>query len=364
MKTLRLMALATTLIAALYGCSKSDDKSGAAPEPPTPPRPLVVAKYAYVLNQGDQSISQYTIGNDGTLTPMTQAVVATGQNPTSMVMTVNQNFLYVADGSDDTISAYSIDKDSGQLSALGSPIHTGEYPLSLNISKDGKYLYSVNQSDNNISQYQINTDGSLVLATTIPNPGLPAAIGFSASGKYAYVTNVGDQTISQYEINADGTWGALNPATVPAVACSGPVAMAQVNQSEFLYAVSCHTDELLIFNIESNGTLTQKPSATTGQSPQNVMTAGSAVYVTNTDGNSVSVYSINTDGSLAGPASVGAGDMPEAMAVDLGRGIAYLTDYSMDQITQYQVAGDGSLKARSAVSATATGSLPIQILLK
>jgi 6-phosphogluconolactonase (cycloisomerase 2 family) len=42
-------------------------------------------KYVYVTNYSDDSVSQYTIGADGTLTPMSPATVEAGLSPSSVV---------------------------------------------------------------------------------------------------------------------------------------------------------------------------------------------------------------------------------------------------------------------------------------
>jgi DNA-binding beta-propeller fold protein YncE len=44
-------------------------------------------KYVYVANNGDNTVSQYTIGADGTLTAMSPATVAAGTNPASVSTT-------------------------------------------------------------------------------------------------------------------------------------------------------------------------------------------------------------------------------------------------------------------------------------
>lgn len=42
-------------------------------------------EYAYVANYGGNTVSQYTIGAGGALTPMTPATVAAGSNPASII---------------------------------------------------------------------------------------------------------------------------------------------------------------------------------------------------------------------------------------------------------------------------------------
>src|SRR5205807_8011333 len=51
--------------------------------------------YAYVTSDGDDSVSQYTVASDGSLAPMSTAVVATGSGPRSLAVDPSGRFAYV-----------------------------------------------------------------------------------------------------------------------------------------------------------------------------------------------------------------------------------------------------------------------------
>jgi len=48
----------------------------------------LVPLYAYAANEGDDSVSEYTLGSDGSLAPMSTAAVATGSGPDPLPSTL------------------------------------------------------------------------------------------------------------------------------------------------------------------------------------------------------------------------------------------------------------------------------------
>src|ERR1039458_1896703 len=83
------------LIVLIVACGKSEDKGGTdsgvgrsetgiAPSPGDTAPPINVVGYAYVANQYDNSISQYTIAESGALIPMTPHKVVAGETPADL----------------------------------------------------------------------------------------------------------------------------------------------------------------------------------------------------------------------------------------------------------------------------------------
>jgi 6-phosphogluconolactonase (cycloisomerase 2 family) len=194
------------------------------------PNSLIVdskSQYVYVTNLTSNTISQYTIGTGGALTPMTpQATVATGSSPVSVAVagdSTGSKFVYVANNGSATVSQYSI-SNSGALSLIGT-IAAGtlsipsSLPTAVTVAGDttgSKYVYVTNGSV--VSQYTINPNGTLVAMT--PNPTITAgstsqSVSVDAKGKYAYVANLNGNNISQYDIGTGGALAAMTPqATV------------------------------------------------------------------------------------------------------------------------------------------------------
>ena len=186
-------------------------------------------KYAYVANYAcsgpgcsaaQGTISQYTLGADGALTPLSPATVNTGSatsQPNSLIVDPASAYLYVANAGDNTVSQFIIDASSGALTLKGSPVATGgTTPFSVTVDPSGLYVYTANSGSNNISQF--STAGGVLTAIVAP---VAAGIGVSSvtvdpTGMYAYATNRGESSLSQYTIQPNGSLMPMPTATVPA----------------------------------------------------------------------------------------------------------------------------------------------------
>lgn len=118
------------------------------------------ARFAYVANYNDGTVSQYAVAADGALSPLTPATTAAGTRP--FVVAVEPRF---------------------------------------------RYAYVLEETSNRILQFRIGADGGLVALST-PTVAAGArinAIGFSPDGRFAYVGNANDETLSQYSIGADAS---------------------------------------------------------------------------------------------------------------------------------------------------------------
>jgi 6-phosphogluconolactonase (cycloisomerase 2 family) len=159
-------------------------------------------EFAYAANMGDNTISVYTI-NSGLLTHL-QTIDAgvspggTGVSPVSVTVDPLGTFAYVANEGDNTISVYTI--SSGELTALQT-IGTGVSPVSVTVDRLGTFAYVANEGDNTISVYSINS-GLLTALQTIVAGVSPVSVTVHPSGNFAYAANVGDNTISVYTIGS------------------------------------------------------------------------------------------------------------------------------------------------------------------
>jgi DNA-binding beta-propeller fold protein YncE len=94
-------------------------------------------KFAYVANQGDGTVSAYTIDpSTGALKTITGSPFTAGSGPHSVAVDPTGKFAYVANSGDGTVSAYSIGFNGAltQLTSLGSPFLAGIEPFSVAIT--------------------------------------------------------------------------------------------------------------------------------------------------------------------------------------------------------------------------------------
>jgi 6-phosphogluconolactonase (cycloisomerase 2 family) len=96
------------------------------------PGPILVDPYGnnvYVLGTLSNTISPFKIAPiTGAITALTPATVATGIQPTSMVIRGDDNWMFVANFGGATVSQYSITPGTGALSGA-PPIPTDNYPF-------------------------------------------------------------------------------------------------------------------------------------------------------------------------------------------------------------------------------------------
>jgi 6-phosphogluconolactonase (cycloisomerase 2 family) len=192
-------------------------------------------KWAYVANGSSNTLSQYSIGADGTFSALTPFLVATGgktgagsASDVKIASTSSGEYVYVANYFDGTIAQYSINPTTGILSQLTPFLAStsGTYALSIAVHPTGKFAYVaiLTGSPNAVvAQFTIDQSTGELLAMTPPTVSAggagAASITVEASGKYAYATSGntgwGSYSVAQYTI--DQTTGALtlmNNATV------------------------------------------------------------------------------------------------------------------------------------------------------
>jgi DNA-binding beta-propeller fold protein YncE len=94
------------------------------------------------------AVSQFTVGFDGTLTPMSPASVPAGRDPLGIAVHPNGKSVYVANGNSDNVSQYSVGAD-GRLSAMSpAAVTSGRNPLEIAISPSAQVPTSKEQCKN------------------------------------------------------------------------------------------------------------------------------------------------------------------------------------------------------------------------
>jgi 6-phosphogluconolactonase (cycloisomerase 2 family) len=265
-----------------------------------------IAQYIYALDNADNLIAQYRIGDDGTLIPLSVGTIATGSNPQSITIDPSHRFVYVTNSDDDTIFEYQIGSD-GHLTQDASRTFqepAGSQPDDLEISPAGTFAYVLNYGSNSVSPLRLGAEGQL----EANGPETPVALepswaAISLNGQNLYIPQYLGDALSQYGITGSG---ALLPKNPPAVATG-------------------HT-----------------PSAVT------IDPSGKHVYVANYYGNSISMYSIGNTGELAplSPATVAAGTEPNHLIIDPTGRHAYAVNSNgtgLGSISLYAVDDSGVL---------------------
>jgi 6-phosphogluconolactonase (cycloisomerase 2 family) len=152
--------------------------------------------------------------------PVQGSPFVTGNNPYGLAIDSSGTHLYTANKIDNSISEFGINTD-GSLSPGSAIGETFAGPVSLLIDKSGKYTYVANEASSNLAAYSIGSDGSLTLLTGSPfgTGGGPSFLANDSSGNYLFVG--GQSTIQSFSLDtSSGTLTSVASYPVAATATS------------------------------------------------------------------------------------------------------------------------------------------------
>jgi 6-phosphogluconolactonase (cycloisomerase 2 family) len=302
----------------------------------------LVPRFAYVANEGDGTVSMYTV-NSKTGQLRSNSYIMAGA--TLVAVDPTSRFAYVVNATLDTISAYTINASTGTLTPVASStLPTGTFPQSITVDPTGKFVYVANNTSGNVSAYTINGDtGALTAVTGSPFGAASGAnsVVVCPSGQFAYVADQGasSENISAYTINP--TTGALtavpgSPYTYPSTDGGRPTSAAADPAGNFLYVTSNNDANVAAFSINAaTGALTLVPGSpypvTNDAASLTVAPSGKFVYVVSGSGTSddnLSVFKINTTtGALTlVDSAFSAGLNPSSVTLDSEGNILYVTN--------------------------------------
>jgi 6-phosphogluconolactonase len=126
------------------------------------------------------SISSYTINADGTITAVSQSVPTFGDGNCWNAITPNGKYVYVDNSATSTVAGFSVGSN-GTLTPIAGTILSsnpaGATNLDIAVSGDGKFVYTINSGAGSVSIYSINSNGTLNDLGEID--GLPKTVGFN-----------------------------------------------------------------------------------------------------------------------------------------------------------------------------------------
>ena len=307
-----------------------------------------------------QGVYAYRINNaSGAFTAVFTAPFLAGNSPAGIIMHPSRKFLYVANEGENTISLFTINPTTATLSEAQPRAQAGFGPALLAMDTAGSTLFVGNVSSNDISTFSVGANGALSLASTTPILSQPTSLvfannllfvgvpnfssvyvysvssgnltqvngsPFSVSGgigslavdpasKFLFVPNPTASTVSAYTIQytSGSNTLTLNPALGSPFVVTGttsstgntttPVAAVIDATATHLYVVNSKTNNVSQFSIGPSGVLATIGStpAAVGTNPAFIMfdTVGHYVFVGNVGSNSISELKINSDASLS-----------------------------------------------------------------
>jgi 6-phosphogluconolactonase len=141
--------------------------------------------------------------NPSAASPLTLvAITQPGSSPYGLEISPNGSNLYTANFGDNTISEFTIGSNGLLTPIPGSPVgetYTG--PVSLLVDPSGKYLYVANQqSSGNIAGYSIASNGALSLLNSSPYPtgAQPSFVASDPDGNFLFIGNLTKPVIESF----------------------------------------------------------------------------------------------------------------------------------------------------------------------
>jgi 6-phosphogluconolactonase len=214
---------------------------------PTTVSVLANGNFVYVANANtnnptpaDQqgTISGFSVGGGGALTPVyasTAPLPYAGVQPSASTSDPTSRFLYVTDAASNQLYAYTIGSNGTLTPLINGPFATGVFPDGITIDPSGTYIYVSNYNSNTISAYQLTqstgTPSGLAGAASYPTKTGPMCILVEpAFGRFVYTANFLDASITGYQLNPNtgaltGTENSpypVSPAGQPTCAAAVP----------------------------------------------------------------------------------------------------------------------------------------------
>jgi 6-phosphogluconolactonase len=179
------------------------------------PTGLAVSPGNFVFIGGSQGQVEVWALNSGTPTTLVGSFpTASNATASGLVVDSTGSNLFVANGNgSNSLSEFSIGAD-GTLSQLpgfplGQPSGTTS-PVSLLIDPSGKYLYVANQGSNNLGAYSVVSGGGLTVLANSPFGTIksPTSLAADPNGKYLLVGSQSGASLEVFLLNSgNGTLG-------------------------------------------------------------------------------------------------------------------------------------------------------------
>jgi 6-phosphogluconolactonase (cycloisomerase 2 family) len=280
----------------------------------------------YVVNEDDNTIVQFTIGNDGKLYPQ-NTVNTPGVFP--LAVATAGKFLFVADTYQPLPTCSTAAPCSGSVAVF--PVGTNDAlgPAAGNASISASYW-------------------PLSLPSSPTDVMTPTAI--AAASSYVYVTafdaTKGGGYVFGFTVNSDGTLTALNGGA-PFAAGAQPSAIASAPGGSVIYVADSASNNVLAYSANA-GVLTPVGGSPfpTGNAPAAVVvdTTGNHVFVANSLDSNLTVYS-SASGVLSSLGTYTTGTQPVAIGIDPSLNeYLYTANFLGNSVTGFQVnASTGAL---------------------
>ena len=215
--------------------------------------------YAYVTNWNSGTVSVInTTTNTVTATvpvgtgPTSAAIAPKGTppgliNPVGVAVTPNGKYAYVTNEGNESVSVIST-----ATNKVTATVTVGIYPYAVAVTPNGACVYVTNDYSGSVSVISTATNS---VTATVPGLFNPVGVAVTPNGQYAYVTNnngsYGGGSVSMISTT-------MNTVTATVPVGSGPEGVAVTPNGAYAYVTNWNSDTVSVI---STGALTSSPTA-------------------------------------------------------------------------------------------------------
>ena len=314
-------------------------------------------KDLYVVNEDDNSIVQFIIGNDGKLYPQ-NTVNTPGIFP--LAAAVSGNFLYVIDTFQPLPTCSTASPCSGSVAVF--PILSASAAGALNPAQPVDTLGTpVVNTSISASYWPLSLSG-----TAAADVFVPTAIAVAPGGPYVYVTGYDSTSHVGYVFGfASGSDGTLTAIPgFPLAVGNHPSAIASDAKGAYVYIADSAQNLLYGFQV-SGGTLAPlggSPFATGGQPSAIAIDANAAfAFVANGQDSNLTVYHI-ASGSVSRLGTYATGTQPVAIGIDPSLNqYVYTANFLGNTVSGFQLDANNGTLLNSQFSPSASNANPTAV---
>jgi 6-phosphogluconolactonase (cycloisomerase 2 family) len=318
-------------------------------------------KFAYVTNQLDSTISEYTISDStGALSAVSGSPISDKNAPQIVVATPSGAFVYTANNNEGvaSISEYSVNATTGALTLVsGSPITGMSGIAAITVDPTSSYLLIAEGNNELIDTYSINpTSGKLTFVTSVAAPNkLSQWMVLDPTGIVLdYITS---NSLDYYRVN-NGSLVALASTAINIQ--TAPLGVASDQSSQYVFLTEQNENTITTYAMPILSSLS---STTTGNVPTFIVTepSGKYVYVANSTDGTISAYSLNnaTGKLTAIGTAIAAAANTDWLAVSNDGKYLFATDGGAALVSIYSIGSTGALTSKGTAS---TGNGPSSIV--
>ncbi len=295
------------------------------------------APYAYVANNGSDSVSVIDTANDTVV-----STVPVGSFPLGVAVSPDGSRVYVTNGGSSSVSVIDAATDT-----VVSTVTVGTGPAGIAVSPDGSRVYVTNGGSSSVSVIDAATD---TVVATVNVGSSPRGVAVSPDGSRAYVTNNGSSSGNTVSVIDTATDAVVSTVTVG----TGPLGVAVSPDGSRVYVANFDGDSFSTVSVIDTVDDTVVATVPVGSGPTGVAVSpdGSRVYVANEGSSTVSVIDTANDTVVS---TVPVGTTPQGVAVSPDGSRVYVANANGGTVSVIDAATD------TVVSTVTIGTTPFSL---